>query len=89
MVQSAVLPFTRGPAARDRRHDDTTISLRRDRRVQRLVGQRTGTTGVDPLHMSGDIVYTLDAMDRDERRDGTRTIRTRLRLGRLDDDRAV
>ena len=60
-----------------------------DRQLQWLVGQHLGTTGVDPLQVSGDIVYTWDAMDRNECTNGTRTVRTRFRLGRLDDERVV
>src|SRR6478672_9379601 len=59
-------------------------------RLQRRVSQLTGTTGVDPLHVSGHILYTFeDAMEADECADGASEVRARAGVGRVDDDRAV
>src|SRR5438128_6662952 len=59
-------------------------------RLQGRVGNREGTAGVDPLQVSGHILYTFeDAMEADECPDGAGEVCTRARVWRVDDERVV
>jgi hypothetical protein len=57
------------------------------RPLQEAVSRLVGTAGVDPLHVSGHILYTFeDAMEADECADGAGEVRSRAGVWRVDDE---
>ena len=92
-LQRIPLPRTRSRNVSRRSSSSPPPSLLHNSLAVRLrarVSRRHGTTGVDPLHVSGHILYTLgDAMEADECADGAGEVRARAGVGRVDDERAV